>query len=589
VNDEQNWKNKYLANLEQLEASEQRLQRAEQLLRRSIARLSLAAAGVDPALDQQLDRLRGLAKTANSEPHIEAMLDTIADTVKQIERERETGAREPMLPPEVLARLLDKMAVPASISAELKHLRSRLTSTPTSRSVEDLVTQTATLLSRAVTEQRDETPPAAARETGDEMFFSGVRRAFKELLARLTRLNTSENGMGLERRISGLGALDEIDRIAAELVDLLEPEEHRTGSATPGLRARPESDTDATAARRLAGLLEKLSVPSELLPELETLRLRLEQPMDEGAWGDLLSGIADIVTRIRAQAEREKSELQQFLVSLQARLVSLDENMHGTEVQRLASFEHGLELDETMRENMAHIRSSMAGASSMDELKDDIQNRLDTINAQLRSHRSAEDQRHVDMARQLETLRRRVQEMERETGELQGKLKEKQELALRDSLTQIPNRLAFDQRYDQEVARWRRYSHPLSLIVCDIDHFKRLNDTYGHKAGDKALALIARGLAVSIRETDFLARYGGEEFVVLLPETTLETATVVAEKLRAAIEAASFHYEGKRVPITLSVGYATFATDEAPETVFKRADQALYRAKSDGRNRCVAG
>ena len=126
------------------------------------------------------------------------------------------------------------------------------------------------------------------------------------------------------------------------------------------------------------------------------------------------------------------------------------------------------------------------------------------------------------------------------------------------------------------------------LAIIDIDLFKAVNDTYGHKAGDKALKLIADQLRENLRGTDFLARYGGEEFTILMPETDLDSAIIAANKLREAVTAAKFHYQGVHVSISVSAGLAELTGDDTPEALFKRADKALYRAKAAGRNRCEA-
>ena len=123
--------------------------------------------------------------------------------------------------------------------------------------------------------------------------------------------------------------------------------------------------------------------------------------------------------------------------------------------------------------------------------------------------------------------------------------------------------------------------------MIDIDKFKTVNDNLGHKAGDKVLKNVAEICASNVRTSDFLARYGGEEFVLVLPETSLGQAYVVAEKLRGEIEGKGFYYDKRRVPITVSIGIARFADGESADTVFQRADRALYAAKHGGRNRCA--
>lgn len=155
-----------------------------------------------------------------------------------------------------------------------------------------------------------------------------------------------------------------------------------------------------------------------------------------------------------------------------------------------------------------------------------------------------------------------------------------------DHLTQLSNRRALESRLGEEIERSRRYGSPFSLIAVDIDHFKQVNDTYGHLAGDKMLQLVALLLKNNIRANDFPARFGGEEFVVLLPETAMRPARQVAEKIRRVIEESALMHERQRIRVTISAGVGELEpqTDTA-ETLFNRADEALYNAKHSGRNR----
>ena len=177
--------------------------------------------------------------------------------------------------------------------------------------------------------------------------------------------------------------------------------------------------------------------------------------------------------------------------------------------------------------------------------------------------------------------------MEDEGENLRKRLQEKHEQAVRDPLTGLHNRLAYDERIVQEFARWKRYDKPMVLMMIDIDHFKNINDNYGHKAGDKALVLIANQISNNLRESDFLARFGGEEFVVLMPETDIDSAIIASDKLLKAVEACEFHYQNAKVNITISAGLAQLRKDDNTDTLFKRADAAMYRAKETGRNRCL--
>jgi two-component system, cell cycle response regulator len=160
-------------------------------------------------------------------------------------------------------------------------------------------------------------------------------------------------------------------------------------------------------------------------------------------------------------------------------------------------------------------------------------------------------------------------------------------LSLTDSLTSLRNRRAFDQEFASRFEQARRYGRPLSLALIDLDHFKAVNDAFGHSAGDGVLRAIAQILGHGTRRSDFIARIGGEEFAVLLPETSLFEALHFAEKIRTTIAGATIRTEGFTHQVTVSIGVANVphSVIKTPQMLFDAADQALYRAKNRGRNR----
>jgi diguanylate cyclase (GGDEF)-like protein len=162
--------------------------------------------------------------------------------------------------------------------------------------------------------------------------------------------------------------------------------------------------------------------------------------------------------------------------------------------------------------------------------------------------------------------------------------------AMFDGLTGVHNRRWFDQALERMVARFERSHEPLALAVTDVDHFKKFNDTYGHRAGDEVLVAVARALSDGLRPTDLLARYGGEEFVVILPTTDLSGACIAAERLRVKVaDTPVFDADGTPLPkVTISIGVAELDETMTHEELFRRADAALYEAKHSGRNRVAA-
>jgi diguanylate cyclase (GGDEF)-like protein len=167
--------------------------------------------------------------------------------------------------------------------------------------------------------------------------------------------------------------------------------------------------------------------------------------------------------------------------------------------------------------------------------------------------------------------------------------KEVQRLAITDPLTDLHNRRHLFNLGEREFVRARRFERPLSAILVDIDHFKNVNDRYGHTTGDLVLKVLAQRLLLFMREVDIVGRYGGEEFVILLPETTLETATRVAERLRAEIQQPFNLGDGRSLLITVSLGVSTTGSGASNlATLIHQADMAMYSAKNAGRNRVVA-
>lgn len=185
---------------------------------------------------------------------------------------------------------------------------------------------------------------------------------------------------------------------------------------------------------------------------------------------------------------------------------------------------------------------------------------------------------------------------------LEKSLKEANEairvLSITDTLTGCYNRTYMDEHLPKELQRTFRYGHTISVVMADIDHFKEVNDVYGHQAGDHVLKAFVETIGQSVRSgVDWIARYGGEEFLLVLPETTVDSARILAERLRTTVADRIISYSGKRIRITASFGVASYHTGEgavqAPpelnhETMIRIADECLYQAKNEGRNRVVA-
>lgn len=360
-----------------------------------------------------------------------------------------------------------------------------------------------------------------------------------------------------------------------------EPEHSPEGDSEPGFSHIAQEVTET-----LLNLLGQLVVPERLSFHSESLQKRLQQGLN---WYELVPLLEDTTEFLLQCLGNSQSELEHFLQSLDQRLQAIRLLVTEANAGQADRKRARLALDEMVREQIADIRSVVTGSGDLGELGMSVRDHLMLIVQAMDKYQQDEEEREQRLAEKLAMLQARLSEMEKEVSESRIAIEEQRRRASHDSLTGLPNREAYQRKLEEELARRHRYGSPLSLVVCDVDHFKRINDTYGHLAGDKVLQLIARSLRKNLRDVDFIARYGGEEFVVLMPETNAADAFVAAEKLREKIEQSPFNFRKERVPITMSFGVSEFHSLESPDTVFERADKALYQAKHEGRNRsCLA-
>jgi diguanylate cyclase len=240
---------------------------------------------------------------------------------------------------------------------------------------------------------------------------------------------------------------------------------------------------------------------------------------------------------------------------------------------------------------MTHVREltdEVSGATELRLLQSAVSARLETVARQLSDFRTREQNRLLEYNGRAEHMRARIANLERETQDLHSKLDIEKHGARLDPLTGVANRKSFDERFAQEIARRGRGGSPSGLLLWDIDNFKVINDSYGHRAGDRVLQSVAGCFMAALRSSDFVARIGGEEFAVLLTGLRLTEAVNVANQVRTAVEGLKFHFRGTPVQVTVSCGITELQENDAPEAAFDRVDAALYRAKHGGKNLCVA-
>jgi diguanylate cyclase len=330
----------------------------------------------------------------------------------------------------------------------------------------------------------------------------------------------------------------------------------------------------------------QLGLGDEYLQRFSELKQRFESSADIDtllAHADDLIGIVQSYIKGAAQ---ERNQVANFVKELGRNLLEMEGALLSSLTHSQEAYKLNSDFNDTLHGQLEDIKDSFSISRSLDEIRGFVISKLKTIKSALESKRM-QDEESLQLANEkMGSLQQSFQEMKKEVGQIQQKTKILEQEVLLDSLTGIYNRRAYELRIKEELNRHSRYTQLFSLILFDIDHFKKVNDQYGHQAGDKCLREIARRIKPHLRQCDFLARYGGEEFIIILPSTTGDAAYAVAEKIRKLIEKTRFLYKGQEVPVTISLGLTEAkTTDQEPGVLFVRADAAMYEAKKGGRNR----
>ena len=246
----------------------------------------------------------------------------------------------------------------------------------------------------------------------------------------------------------------------------------------------------------------------------------------------------------------------------------------------------GQQLDDELHGQLQAISESANFSQDLNELRHAVLSRLEVIQSAFQKKRTIDLRRMGELRQKVGVLKSNFNNLKKEVDSARQRADHLEQELLLDPLTGIYNRRAYDKHVKEELQRYQRYNQQFSMLLFDVDHFKRINDTYGHAIGDRCLKEIINRIKTILRESDFLARVGGEEFVVILPGTGETQAVDVAEKVRRAVEKTEFIHNNETLPITISVGVtAVQPSDHSPDTLFQRVDNAMYEAKNTGRNR----
>lgn len=334
----------------------------------------------------------------------------------------------------------------------------------------------------------------------------------------------------------------------------------------------------------LTNLLSELAFEGHYAREIELIRLSL---ISELTLERLLEACLKTIEIIISSINEERHTAQHFLLKLNEALNYVQQSLVSSLKNSHSIREKMGQLNQQIEQKIESLSRDTQSAQTLDQLQLLVAEKLAEITLALREKEQLERSERETMLIALQEMDSRLKELEEEATQFRKRLAEQKFRSLQDALTELPNRAAFDERYELELKRFKRYNKPLSIVLADVDHFKNINDSYGHSAGDKTLKVIAKALRQSLRESDFIARYGGEEFVLLFPETPLHELEAPLNMLREKIKRIPFKFKDQNVPITISFGATQIKASDTGRAAFDRADEALYDAKRDGRDKVV--
>lgn len=565
------YKEKYLAALDEQEKLERKHALQLDLLRKTIVHLSVAAKGQESKLDASLITLQNKMRGGSGADVFDQM-ERVQRAVGEFDREREQELQRAIDWFKSAVDNLMALSVPADLRSQLtlykKGLKSQLTSY---RAFGEAVNELSALQKRALA-------CAANPEKG--------------LWQRI------KGGKTLEEPAQPKPKAPPKADAAKEASEITSDESQSAVVAnTPSAPTPPPvtqvddpaaEDSYPKVAQRINATLKALVTsiePNDMVRrKVEIVRDRIERGMDWFALAVTLEDIRDILMARYLAADKAFSE---YLLNINRELVSISEALgvaEGVEEKRSGAAEA---LSASVTNTVKMLQADVAKSNTLPDLQSTVSEHIRTIQSALTTFKKSQAEPSQSLSAQLKALVDRVKTVEKESEKSREQLEEQRYKATHDPLTSLPNREAYNERAFHELHRFKRYGHPLTLAVCDLDHFKRINDTFGHQAGDKVLKLIAQVVSTRLRNVDFVARYGGEEFVLVMPETDAEQAQTVLDKIRSAVAKTPFRFKDSPVNITMSFGIVQFKGEDTVETAFERADKALYEAKANGRNQCV--
>lgn len=497
-----------------LDRSNQKINEIQEMLRKAVVRLTIAARGSDDQLDQVLEHVRSCVKNNIDLELLDVHLDSLLVHMNHVEKD-------------------------GNLTAETGSF-------------------------------------AYLQDTNQD--FTSVKSFANDIIRSLKLDTVVKEDIGVREILDELtrDIINHIDKISGDMSDV---QDHMVSEDVISV----ENLKDA-----LLELLNYLVLPEDLQVEYHAVLRNLDHPFeDNDQWRAVVKNISALINKSINRLQEEKDELQVFIKKTTSQLEDIEEYVRLSRQERIDTASESSILKDSVDANVDKIQTTVTDSGNIDHLRNAVQVHLTEIRKSVEEHQAAETERENISKQGYAHIISELARTQKETLMLKEQLQESKKRLLRDPLTGLPNRLAFEERITLELNRCKRNNENVCIAMWDMDHFKKVNDTYGHDAGDRVLKLLSKIITTRVRKVDMFARIGGEEFVLLMPDTSLDNALILNDQLRNSLANSGFHYDGTPCPITASVGIARLEEYDNPESVMRKADQALYKSKREGRNRCT--
>lgn len=336
--------------------------------------------------------------------------------------------------------------------------------------------------------------------------------------------------------------------------------------------------------KRFSAFLSKLTVSTKYRQQVSKIKSELAVDISDDKLFDSFLAIFDVISNDLTQ---ERNTAKIFLSTLSNTLSKVQSAVKNTILSNQACQEKHHALNEQLQQQIGDMANGLDQANSLADIKNDISNKLQKIVGTLESKTDFEAQQQQLIEKQLSEMKNKVDKLEEQSKSFEKRIQEQQAKSMQDALTKLANRAAFDEFFAREVVRFHHKTFELAIAVIDLDDFKRINDTYGHTAGDKTLQVIASTLTKYIPDDAFCGRYGGEEFVIVISHVNKQQIVEKLNELRLKVAQLPFKFKNSKVSITLSMGVTHIQENDNVHTAFERADSALYQAKEKGKNTVI--